>query len=46
MVEEIKMPDIGALSMAMGGNEEIKMEDMVKLLNDPKYLESAEKEID
>ena len=46
MVEEIKMPDIGALSMAMGDAEEIKMEDMVKLLNDPKYLETAEKEID
>ena len=46
MVEEIKMPDIGALTMAMGGGEEFKAEDMIKLLNDPKYLESAEKEID
>ena len=41
------MPDLGELNLAMGGaGEEIKMEDMVRLLNDPKYLETAEKEID
>ena len=46
--EEIKMPDIGSLTLALGGEgaEEVKMEDMVKLLNDPKFLETAELEIE
>ena len=44
MVEELKMPDIGELALAMG--EEFKAEDMVKILNDPKYMETAEIELE
>ena len=42
--EELKMPDIGELALAMG--EEFKAEDMVKILNDPKYMETAEIELE
>ena len=43
MVEENKMPDIGSLNI---GGEEVKMEDMVRLLNDPKYYDTALEEIE
>ena len=42
MVEEVKMPDLGAIE----GLESLNLEEMVKHLNDPKYLESAELEIE
>ena len=43
--EELKMPgDMAELALAMG--EEFKMEDMVKILNDPQYLDTAEIELE
>ena len=42
--EELKMPDIGELALAMG--EEFKVEDMVKILNDPMYMDTAEIELE
>jgi len=46
MVEESK--DLPQLieALNLGSGEEVKMEDMVRLLNDPRYLETAEAEIE
>ena len=42
MVEEIKMPDLSGIE----GLEHLNLEEMVKHMNDPRYLESVQLEID